>query len=192
MRSFIYLIFLLFSFHSIASELRALVRIEKTPSGTQVYRLEKGDHIPSITATPEVKKKWDELTDGTEALVEGHITYEMISIEDPRQLRPYFVIEKIFPVSLSALGTDATKVEALSFAPKESQTLLYAKPTFPVTTEVASAIAMTTGLLLLEELTAGTQDPDGQRDLKKTLLFSAGSMATLLFVYEQLSGKTKP
>lgn len=168
------------------------MRIEKSPDGIQVYRLEKGEHIPSIPANPEVKRKLEELTDGAEAMMEGHITYEMVSSDDARQLRPYFVIEKILPVSLTELGRDAFKVEAMAFQPKESQTLLYAQPTFAVTTEVASAITLTTSLLMMEELTSGSGDPQGRRDLRKALLLSAGSMATLLFVYEQLSGKTKP
>jgi hypothetical protein len=188
---FIFMVLLL-SMEVQADELRALVRIDKSDEEVQIFRLEKGDHIPTIPSTKEIKTRLLGLKDGTEAVMKGHLTYEMMGGNESRQLRPYFVIDEIHPVSLSELGTAAGKVESKSFVPKEISYYTYTEPKLVVSTEVASAITLTTSLLLMEELTAGSGDTSARRDMRRALFLSTGGMATLLFIYDQFRGNTKP
>lgn len=180
------------SLHSFAETLRTLVRIEKAHGDLKVIRVEQGDHIPAIPKDQKIKKELEGMAAGTEAILEGQITYQQVSSDNARQLRPYFVIEKIHPVSLATLGAGTAVPDLQTQDLKIQESLVYQQPTFAVTTEVASAITLTTSMLMMEELTAGKGDPNGQREIRKALFLSAGTMATMLFLYEQLKGKSKP
>lgn len=175
-----------------ADPLRTFVRIEKNHSETRVIRMVEGDHIPAIPANKEVKSKLESLPAGTEAMMEGHITYEQVTTDSPRHLRPFFVIERIQPLSLADLGEAGRKLPDTPPRVLLTENIIYQPVAFPVTTEVASAITLTTSMLLMEELTSGNTEPEGKRDLRKALFISAGATATMLFLYEQFTGKTRP
>ena len=61
----------------------------------------------------------------------------------------------------------------------------------PVTGPVASAITMTMGLLMLQELSVSENEPKARKDFNAGLIFSAGALATGVFIYEQIRGKEK-
>lgn len=171
--------------------IKAIVHIEQTSRGMRIFS-DKGTPIPTIPASKEIKEKLSAIKSGTEALVEGHIHYELISGNDTNQFKPFFVVSKITPISLKDLGQDANKFEVSdSLRSFEFENKLYAPPSIPVTTEVASAITMTTALMLMNELSSGN-GTDLNKDYRNALFLSTGAMATLLFIYEQAEGKTKP
>jgi hypothetical protein len=181
------LIFLIQSAFSSEDTIRALIRIEKKQGHLQVTTTPQGTSLPTVFASKEVRKKMNQLENGTEAIVEGKIHYEFSRIEGSHFSRPNFVISKIMPISLKDLGNiDDTKIEShLNIAPQKSE---YIPPTIPITTEVASAITLTTSVLLMNELTSG-QSSGLNKDLSASLFLTTGIFATILFIYEQIEGK---
>ena len=184
---FLVLIFLIQSAFSSEDTIRALIRIEKKQHHLQITATPQGASLPTVFSSKEVRKKMNQLEDGTEAIVEGNINYEFSRIEGSNYSRPYLVISKIMPISLKALGNvDNTKIEShLNIAPQKSE---YIPPTIPITTEVASAITVTTSVLLMNELTS-SQSSSLNKDLTASLFLTTGIFATILFIYEQIEGK---
>jgi hypothetical protein len=182
---------LLFATEEGTDRIRTLIQIEHTKGTPKIFVIEKNAFVPSIPANEEVKGQLLQLAQGSQAIVEGRVHFEASGIENQR-IRPYFIIEKILPVSLEDLGTDARSYSLELQKPMEWSPSVYTPSTIPVTTEVASAITLTTGLLLFEELSAGENTPKAARDQQRALLLSTGTFATLLFIYEQIKGKSKP
>jgi len=179
--------------HADTDTLRTLVRIDKVSTGTRVIRMEEKDQIPAIPVNQDIKKKFESLSHGTEALMEGHITYQPVTGDNARtSFRPFFVIESIHPVSLAELGAGNVIPDTATQLSFPQTNLVIHRPGLPVTTEVASAITLTTSMLLMQDLTTDKTDPNGRNDIRKALFLSAGAMATVLFLYEQFTGKTKP
>lgn len=172
-------------------EIRAVIRIDKFQNRSELYSLQKGTLIPSTSASLRIKQKISNLSAGAEALVVGYIEYQLMTEEDSHKLRPFFVIEEIHPLTLKDLGHDANIVSPEKFLPFDSPTTVYSPPSFSVTNEVISAITLTTSLLMLEDLTAQPKSfiP---RQQQQRLLLSTGAMATMLFLYDQFKGNTKP
>lgn len=187
MKIYLLICALIFSTLTLAETTSTLVRIQNDNGLFHVIRSEDGLRIPVIPANAEIKALMESLS-GSEALMKGHITY--VKDLEHQPLRPVFVVEEMKAISLRDLKVNYT-AEAIP-APKEVHQEIVLRPAFPVTAEVASAITMTTSILMMEELTSGSGDPGGRRELRQALFFSAGAMATLLFIYEQIQGKTKP
>lgn len=168
--------------------LKVLVRIEQKNGDLRIFRSATGDLIPGAFQNKELEKQMTSLEPGEEALIEGHINYRTQISPEKTSYKPYFVIEAVHPVSLKRLGAiDYTAPESsFQFAPLQTD---FRPATLPISTEVASALTMTTTLLLMESLSASGSEPSGQRDLQRGLIISAGSMATILFIYEQMKGK---
>jgi len=186
------LLCLIFSFSALSMEhekLRAVVRIHKSNQGMIVIPMDKEGTFPSLPGNEKMKKALNEIKDGSEAVIEGHISYEPISIDHGQQFRPFFVIDSIHPVSLSELGADARKVQIDTLLPIHSRPI-YSPPFIPVSSEVASALTLTTSFLLLESL-SNVHNTNVHSDETKALLVSAGAMATVLFIYEQVKGEKK-
>ncbi len=167
--------------------IRALIRIEKTILDIHIRVPPQGTSLPTVFASKEVKNKMSQLENGSEAIVEGKINYQFTRIEGSHYSHPYFVISKIIPISLKALGAaEYPKVESLkNLSPQKTE---YIPPTIPLTTEVASAITLTTSVLLMNELTS-SQTSSFNKDLNATLFLTTGIFATILFIYEQIEGK---
>ena len=193
MKLFFYIISSLLSVLALASEdrIRTLIQIEYTHGTPKIFVIEKNAYVPSIPANEEVKRDLLKLAQGSQAIVEGRVHFEASGIENQR-IRPYFIIDKIHPVSLKDLGADARTYSAELQRPLEWSPSVYSPSSIPITTEVASAITLTTGLLLFEELSASGDTPKAARDQQRALLLSTGTFATLLFIYEQIQGKSKP
>ena len=195
MKQFILCLFLLFSVlaHAETETLRTFVRIDKVSDGIRVIRMDEGDYIPAVPLNSEIKKKFEGLPHGTEALMEGHITYRPVTGDNARtSFRPFFIIEKINPVTLADLGAGRSIPDINNPIHLPQNDFIFHRPGIPVTTEVASALTLTTSMLLMQELTTDQTDPKGRSDVRKALFISAGAMATVLFLYEQITGKTKP
>lgn len=188
--SFVSLLFLSSLAHSSDGPIRTLIRIGHTGEAQKIFVIKKNGLIPSIPATQEVRKAFLDLSEGSEAIVEGRIHYEPGHLET--QFRPYFIIEKIIPITLSDLGREARSFSFDLQRTEGWQAPVYGPSSIPVTTEVASAITLTTGLMLLEELTSSSGDIPGARDQQRALILSTGAFATLLFIYDQIQGKSKP
>lgn len=195
MKNLFILIFALsFSLCALAKDasLRTIVRFEKTSSGTKAIPHDRSEALPVRMTDKKIQALFDSMKQGEEAVIQGRIEYEVVSSDGMQQMKPYFIIESIHPVSLKEIGSK------LTFSPVGDPLISDAQPTnfvpvgIPVTTEVASAITLTSSLLLMESLSSGSGDPSGRSDLRKAVFISAGAMATLLFIYEQLEGKSKP
>lgn len=182
---------LLLSLNLFASEeLSVYSRIDKDGSTYVLHKGDSGQIIPFIAGNEEVKKLLADASGSIEAIVRGHITYQMEGGDDRRTLKPFFVVTEIRPISLTEIGKISMDVPEFRF--KEHTEFFYPhSPTFPVTTEVASAITLTSAFILMNTL-ANEGNTAKQEQINTGLFLSAGAMATILFIYDQLSGKTKP
>lgn len=173
-----------------AEELRTLVMVKNDGTRQLVIRNDTNSVLPTRIKDKKVQEVIEQLNSGSEAFIEGHIEYEYVGSDNSGSMHPYFVIEAIHPVSLKEIG-EIGNINLASARQDIFSSAAYAPLTIPVTAEVASAMTMTTGFLLMESL-ANSGDPAGRRDMTKALIISSGMMATLLFIYEQIEGKTKP
>lgn len=187
MKQLLIIFFLTFmSITTFASDFSAVITFEKTKSGLLMKGQTVESGIPFKTSVEDVKTKLATVTNKKEALVFGRIDYER---NQDGGLRPVFIIERMTFVTLKELGTIHDSIPEPVFSLDRQQA--FVPYSFPVTTEVASALTLTSSLLLMNSLTAG-DNKDVRNDIRTGLFISAGTMATLLFLYEQLSGKTKP
>jgi hypothetical protein len=168
---------------------RTLIQIEHVGRGPKLFMVEKKAFVPSIPATEEIKQALEQLNEGSQILVEGRIHVETGQLET-QGIRPFFIIEKIIPVSLSDLGKEARAFQFEAPRSIELPSTVFGPSSIPVTTEIASAITLTTGLLLLEELSSSGRAPE-DREQRQLLLLSTGAFATLLFIYDQIKGESK-
>lgn len=192
MKIFTILILIIFSHLSFSEtppeKLKVFVRIEQKGDELRIFRSSTGDLIPAAFENKNIKESLAQLEEGDEALIEGHINYRPQVSPESTSFRPYFVIEAIHPVSLKRLGKiDLTVPESsFIFAPEHQD---FRPVTLPISTEVASALTMTSTLLLMDSLSSYDAGQSTDRDLRRGLIISAGTMATVLFIYEQMKGK---
>lgn len=191
---FILLFALTFGLCALAKDgsLRTIVRFEKTSTSTKAIPHDQSEALPVRITEKRIQAQFDSMKEGEEAVIQGRIEYEVVSTDGMQQMRPYFIIESIHAVSLKEIGIKLTFSPVIDPLISDTQTSTFIPAGIPVTTEVASAITLTSSLLLMESLSSGSGDPSGRSDLRKAVFISAGAMATLLFIYEQLKGKSKP
>lgn len=174
-----------------SSEVSFFAKIHSSGQDIRVVRTIEGDTITSILGTKQLKQEIEKLLPGDEALLKGYITYRSASIDGHTKLTPIFVVESINPVSLRRLG----KSQKLDFndmaALKMPESKSYSPLTIPVTTELASAITLTTSMLLMQNLTASATQPDTKQQINSGLFLFSGALATGYFIYEQLKGSLK-
>lgn len=197
MKNFLFLISAIFLTTALAlhastpgDEVKIIARIK---TSGKVLELEKDGQkagVKTQLARPELQKALEALEPGDEALITGRLHYVLKGVEGEGS-QATFVIESIKPISLKRLG----KIDQKFI---EDQKQFVIRPvtgtgpkTIPVTGDVANAITMTASLLMLQNLTATEADPGVKKDLNTGLIFSAGVLATGLFIYEQLTGKAK-
>jgi hypothetical protein len=168
-----------------------MIRIDRTSQTLRILQDGNGKPIPAVGVNKEVKNIMAQLENGTEAVVEGEIQYHHLKTEGSHQLDPYFVIYSIHPVSLKELGIHQPyEVEShLDLLDKKTD---YIPPSLPVTTEVASALTLTTSLLLMNELTSEKSSNSLDKDLRTTLFLSTGLIATIILIYDKFEGKNRP
>lgn len=189
-----YLALAFFSLQVVAettSELSFYAKLKMTGHGVNLFRQKEGDVIPSILAKSELNKVVENLEPGDETLVKGYITYKAITVEGQTKLSPLFVIESITPVSLKRLGNIQVAQDSDFSQFKMAEPNSYSPLTIPVTTELASAITITTSMLLMQNLTASGSQPHTKQQINSGLFLMSGALATGYFIYEQLSGSLK-
>lgn len=182
------LLFLMTSSFGFAQDqpVRALMTIQ----GLTLRTSENNQKIPSIAGNEEVSSTMKLLKDGDEVMIEGRIHQETITYGESSRINSYLIIDKIHKVSLAELGNIKFQIpeSTLSFESRP-----YSPVAIPVTAEVATAMTMTTSMLLLQDLSSsGNTDPQGRQQIRQSIMLSAGLMATIIFLYEQINGSTKP
>lgn len=191
MRNILFLILLLITTPVLFAEdipVRAFMKIQ----GTNQLLSENHGQIPSVAGNDQVKATLEQLKDGDEVIVEGRVRHEVISYGDFHKIHSFLVIDQLHKVSLAELGNILYQVpeSQYSAAPISRS---YSPSAIPVTAEVASAMTMTTGLMLAESLSgSASTDPEGRRQIRQSIFLSAGLMATIIFIYEQISGSSHP
>gem|GEM_PF-1432424 len=171
-----------------SSEIEVLARIQTSGSAVSLVRLTEGDVIPSVLQDKKLEKVIASLEPGTDALVKGHISYQATTIEGQTKLKPLFIIESISPVSLKMLGrVKGFSENDLASTLIHNQEKSYSPVTIPISTEVASAITLTTTVLLMQSLTANPSQSHGEHQLNTGIFLFAGALATGVFIYEQIT-----
>lgn len=172
-------------------QVQILARIHHTQEGIDLIRSQEGDVIPSHLQDKELEKIISSMRAGDEAIITGHISYQASSVETRTKLNPVFIIESIKPISLKRLGESATKDDGKWSVPLlQNQDIIHTYP-IPVTTEVASAITLTSAMLLMNSLATRTSDQQGFNDLNQGTIIFAGTLFTGLFIYEQIRNQLK-
>lgn len=188
------LLFFVLTQHAFAdspTEVSFFAKIHTVGQDVSVVRTNEGDTITSVLGSKKLKQDIEKLLPGDEALLKGYITYRSASVDGHRKLTPLFIIESISPVSLSRLGKskklDLNDIAALKIPSPKG----YSPLTIPVTTELASAITLTTSMLLMQNLTASASQPNTKQQINTGLFLFSGALATGYFIYEQLKGSLK-
>jgi hypothetical protein len=168
--------------------IKIFARIKQSGKNLEIIKNTDTQAVVGTLKDNTIKQDLEGFKSGDEALIEGYISYVVDSRDNKKDLRPVFIIESIKPISLSKLGKFEAKVHEKEIHIQEPIEPSR-KGVIPVTGEVASAITLTASLLLLENLAAQNQNPAYQQDMTPGLIFSAGALATGLFIYEQIKGK---
>jgi len=175
-------------------EIKVIARIKA--QGKEI-KIERGKETSRVNIKLSHKKLLETIKDlkpGDEALMTGHFEYRMKGVEEESS-SPIFVIDSIKPISLKRLGEMNQKINEKTLE-EEKVVVFKSEPPFepkslPVTGSVASAITMTLGLLMLQDLSVPENEPKARKDLNAGLILSAGALATGVFIYEQIRGKEK-
>lgn len=172
-----------------SQDVEILARIQGADGKIVVHHAGSGQSLPSVLASEDLIEVIKSLSPGDEAIVTGHLSYSNFNLEEKRTMTPVFVIEKIRPISLARLGKIETVPEALMEYSLPSSN--YSPLGIPVTTEVASAITLTSALLLMQSLTASSTQPQTKQEINSGLVIFAGALATGVFVFEQIRDSIK-
>jgi len=167
-------------------KVRAFMRIENTMAGIKLHLSDNHESIPAVPLDENVKSQLADLKAGDEVMVEGRIHQEIQNSGDLQTLKSYLIIDSIHAVSLKQLGS-MEKTDLPQDNKIYSSIVTYSPSQIPVSAEVATAMTMTTGMLLLENLSSSAStDPDGRRQVRQAVLLSTGLMASIIFIYEQI------
>jgi hypothetical protein len=177
-----------FSLHA-QDDVRVLARLKTSGTGLSLDRGD-GTMVPSQLGSPDLKATLEKLKPSDDALIIGHVSNEISTIEGKKSARPIFVITGIHPVSLKELGIKNLKVDEkiVHFA---APTPKPQSPTFKTSNEVVGAIMLTASILMIMTLKNSSTTPKMQQDANGLLLFSAGAMASGSFVYDELMKSKK-
>lgn len=189
------LLLLLLAFYSsnvTAQDFRALMTINHSDHGPFLVDEKNDLTIPVVIPNPETRERVRKLPIGTVALIQGNVEFDVSANDDRHTMKKFLVVHNITPIELRDLRIEEKlSLDGPQFLVSKSPDY-YPAPSIYVSTEIASAMTMTGAFLLFESLSATPNDIDTNRDIQKGLLLSAGTLATLLFIYDQYTGKTKP
>ena len=161
-----------------AEDVTVVARIHSVKDAEKAFRL------PVILENEGLTAVLTKLDPEDEVILKGRVEYHPVTHEGRTEMNPTFHVEKLIPVSLAKIGK-------MEFVPVEtkmrvSQSPAYAPKTIGVSGKVAQAMTLTASLLMLKEL-SGNQKSQPQTDQLNTgLIFSAGVLATGVYLWEQL------
>lgn len=195
MKTILLILSLLFTFTLAASdpkdhqEVRLLTKIKSKGNHILIQRPD-GAAITGHLEKKELEKSLAELEPGDDALIEGYISYESIMIEGSKSIRPKFTVTSIHPISLKRLGkVDMKEVER--FMPQDLSPLSFEPKAIPLSSKAINAMLLTASVLTVQSLTTSDSTPQGAQNINTALFFSAGAIATGVFIYEQIVNKAK-
>ena len=175
-------------------EIKLIARIKAQGKEIKIARGKETSRVNIKLSHQKLLQTIKDLKPGDEALMTGHFEYLMKGVEE-KSSSPIFVIDSIKPISLKRLGEMNQKINEKTLEEEKVVVFKSEAPfepkSLPVTGPVASAITMTMGLLMLQELSVSENEPKARKDLNAGLIFSAGALATGVFIYEQIRGKEK-
>jgi hypothetical protein len=173
-------------------EIQVIARIKATSGKIEIIRSVEGDVIPSLLKDKKLEEVLKKMKPGEEAIIKGYISFYGTSHEDGQiSHKPIFMIEAINPVSLELLGKDEQKRDIENYQTQLSQNEIYSPVTIPISTEAATAMTITATALLLQNLAATPNQPQGKQDLNSGVLLYSGLFATSIFLYQQISSSIK-
>lgn len=148
--------------------------------------------VPSRVKDQKLIDSISSLESADEAFVKGHVIFQKFDSDGSGQIKPVFVIESVRPISLKRIGDIGSMQD---FPQKNDYTILkadsFAPWSIPVSTEIASAITMTSAMLLMQSLTASPLQPEGVQQIHKGLILSAGALMTGALIIEKITNKDK-
>lgn len=167
-------------------EIRIFARIKEIKNSSVIFKTENS--VATGMKDEKLKKELASIKPGDEALIIGKIRYQPKTIENKTTFTPIFIIESIRPISLKSLGKVKFKEEDIhtNFYP---MLVSYSPKSIPLSSDAASAITLTAAVLLMSSLTATGNEIETKQALNQGMIFSAGALATGLFIYDQLKGK---
>lgn len=173
--------------HSVFEEVTIVGRIEGHGDALRVIRSLEDDALPGMLEHQQLEKDIAALQKGDEVLLKGYVAYQNFFLAGGAHSKAIFVVQSVKAVSLSKLGkTEGTIIPEPVTSPLLQKS--YSPLSIPVTTQVASAITLTSSILLLQSLTASPFDPQLRQQLNSGLILFAGAIATGIFIYDQMSG----
>lgn len=165
-----------------------LGKIHLQGSGLEISPEGRKEILPAHLSEASLSEVLADMTDGEDAIITGYVSYAPYPLEGETKLRPIFIVESIRPVSFGRLhriaGPYQLERDWQKDAPAE-----YAPASLPVSAEVASALTVTTSLLMLQSLTTPQGTPETEQRLNQGLLLFSGAVATGVFIYQQLKHK---
>lgn len=167
-------------------EIRIFARIKEIKNSSVIFKTENS--VATGMKDEKLKKDLASISPGDEALIIGKIRYQPKTIENRTTFTPILIIESIRPISLKSLGKVKFKEEDIhtNFYP---MLVSYSPKSIPLSSDAASAITLTAAVLLMSSLTATGNEIETKQALNQGIIFSAGALATGLFIYDQLKGK---
>ncbi len=175
-------------------EIKLIARIKAQGREIKIVRGKETSRVNIKLSHKKLLQTIKDLKPGDEALMTGHFEYLMKGVEE-KSSSPIFVIDSIKPISLKRLGEMNQKINEKTLGEEKVVVFKSEAPfepkSLPVTGPVASAITMTMGLLMLQDLSVPENEPKARKDLNAGLIFSAGALATGVFIYEQIRRREK-
>ena len=141
---------------------------------------------PVVFEGKDLEKALKTMAPEDDVILRGRIEYHPVKTESRTELNPTFHVTELHPVSLKKIGK-------IQLVPVEQKINFKGTSSdfsrgFPVAGKVATAITLTASILLLKEL-SGNQESQPKTDTLNTgLIFSAGALATGIYLWETLKG----
>lgn len=175
---------LFFSLTALATapeKVTVVIRIQSMKEGSLGHALRIKDK--------KTQEQFNSLSSEEEVLLQGYVEYEQQKRDGTISIQPTFIVESIKPVSLKKLGKmEDFKVEEKTVSFK-LEPAPYQPRGFQASPQVTGAITITAAVLLLRSLTAPKNEPQVLKEGNNGILFSAGALATGVFVWDQVKEK---
>ncbi|MGE3611279.1 MAG: hypothetical protein AB7I27_16925 [Bacteriovoracaceae bacterium] len=189
MKIFIIILSLLFGLSCFAEDVHLLAKIKSVNHKIEVTKDGQATPVLFKLKSQDLEKSIKNLRPEDEALLIGELNYESVG-KDSKKLEPIFLIKEIHPVSLERLGLKEyqiqdPKVVFKSFEPENQPKSIKVSP------EIATTLVLTGSILLLRSNSNTQVEAPFRSTIQNSLIFSAGALATGLFIWDQIKLKKK-